>query len=131
MRLEGQQGGAWKNQGHFLGVASLAMRRVLVDHARARKSDKRGGGARRTLWSDVFSSEGEIASAVDFIALDEALDELARQNERAAKVVELRFFAGLTEQEAADVLGVARSTVILDWRTAKAWLGLKLEAADG
>lgn len=128
IRLAGEDRSAWENRDHFLGVASLGMRRVLVDHARARQRDKRGGGAQREELETQFAeSQGEFDPTVDLLALDAALDELAKHNERAAKVVELRFFGGLSEDEAAKALGLSRSTVTLDWRLARAWLGVHIE----
>jgi len=123
LRLVDQTRVAWQGRAHFLGTAALAMRRVLVDHARARGRAKRGGGAERV------PLEGELAAApsgldleLDVLALDRGLAELARHSERAARVVELRFFAGLSEEDTAEVLGVARATVTRDWRAARAWL---------
>ncbi len=120
MRLVDQSRVQWEGKAHFLGVAALAMRRVLVDHARARGRDKRGGGAERVpLQSDLADA---FHVDLDLLALDEGLRELQRHSERAARVVELRFFAGLSEDEAAHVLGVTRPTVTRDWRAARAWL---------
>jgi len=120
MKLVDQSRVQWEGKAHFLGVAALAMRRVLVDHARARKRDKRGGGAEREpLQTDLPDS---FHVDLDLLTLDEGLKELERHSERAARVVELRFFAGLSEDETARVLGVARPTVTRDWRAARAWL---------
>jgi RNA polymerase sigma factor (TIGR02999 family) len=120
MRLADQSGVEWEGRSHFLAVAAMAMRRVLVDHARARKRDKRGGGAEREPLQTQFPSDFEID--VDLLALNEGLDALKEHSARAAQVVELRFFAGLSEDEAAGVLGVDRSTAKRDWRLARAWL---------
>jgi len=123
MKLSDQQHVAWQSRAHFLGIASLAMRRVLVDHARMRARDKRGGGARReTLVTGLAEESGPLGRDLDVLALDEGLERLKEHSARAAKVVELRFFAGLTEEEAAAVLGVTRPTVTRDWRAARAWL---------
>jgi RNA polymerase sigma-70 factor (ECF subfamily) len=123
VKLSSQDAVVWQNRSHFLGIASLAMRRVLVDHARMRKRDKRGGGARREELVTEFSQEaGPLGKDLDVLALHEGLDQLKAHSERAAKVVELRFFAGLTEEETAEVLGVTRPTVTRDWRAARAWL---------
>ena len=128
MRLVDQDQVEWQNRAHFLGVASLAMRRVVVDHARARRRAKRGGGARREpLHTAIVDPESQRGEELDVLALNEGLEVLAEHSERAAKVVELRFFAGLTEDEAARVLGVARPTVTRDWRAARAWLSNWLE----
>ena len=110
----------WKGRGHFLAVASRAMRRVLVDSARRHRAGKRGGGAQT-----VSLDEAPILSlqlSAEMIALDDALQRLAIQSERLARIVELRFFGGLTIAETAQALGVADSTVDLDWQKAKAWL---------
>ncbi|TDJ77591.1 MAG: RNA polymerase subunit sigma-70 [Planctomycetota bacterium] len=122
MKLASQEGVAWKNRSHFLGVASLAMRRILVDHARGRARDKRGGGAVRETLHTEFPSDFNVGNELDVLALDEGLEKLKIHSERAAKVVELRFFAGLTEDETATVLGVTRPTVTRDWHAARAWL---------
>jgi len=96
------------------------MRRVLVDHARRRAREKRGGGVRREDLRTEFP--GDLGPDVDVLDLHEGLEQLAVQSERAAKVIELRFFAGLTEDDVAQVLGVTRATVTRDWRAARAWL---------
>lgn len=132
MRLAGHDPAAWQNRAHFLGVSSLAMRRVLVDHARAKQREKRGGhAARESIELDALASEAGVDPSLDLVALDEALVELAKADERAAKVVELRFFGGLTEEDTALALGVSRSTVTLAWRAARAWLGVRLEGGEG
>jgi RNA polymerase sigma factor (TIGR02999 family) len=123
LRLVDQTRVEWQNRAHFLGTAALAMRRVLVDHARARGREKRGGGAgREPLESGIAQARSDLELELDVLALDRGLTELARHSGRVAKVVELRFFAGLTEDETAAVLGVARPTVTRDWRAARAWL---------
>lgn len=94
MKLAGQEGFAWKNRSHFLAVASLAMRRILVDHARGGARDKRGGGAARETLDTEFPSDFNVGNELDLLALDEGLEKLKVHSERAAKVVELRFFAG-------------------------------------
>ena len=127
MRLMGQERVSWQGRNHFFAVASMAMRRVLVDHARAHKADRRGGGAQReplgTGFSEPQQREGEeLFTKIDMLTLDEGLEMLAQRSERAARIVELRFFGGLTEAETADTLGIARSTVTLEWKAARAWL---------
>ena len=119
MRLADQHGVGWEGRSHFLSIAAIAMRRVLVDHARARGRDKRGGGGLEPLPTE-FPSELELD--VDVLALNEGLEALKAHSERAARVVELRFFGGLSEEEAASVLGIARATAKRDWRLARAWL---------
>jgi RNA polymerase sigma-70 factor (ECF subfamily) len=113
------------DRNRFLGFAARAMRQVLVDHARRRGAEKRGGAS----WERVtLHPELAIAgrSEVDLVELDEVLERFGAVDARAARVVDLRFFAGLTAQEAADVLGVSKTTVDDDWYMAKAWLGRKL-----
>ncbi len=108
----------WANRGQFYGTACQMMRRALVDHARARSTGKRGG-LRVELKDDLVA----VAPAdLDVMALDEALTELGRVDERQVRLVELRFFAGLTLQEAADTLGMSLATANRDWRFARAWL---------
>ena len=110
----------WQDRAHFFAVAAQAMRRVLIDFARARQNLKRGGGALR-----VSLDEGLVAAperGADLLALDEALAQLARLNPRQARVVELRYFGGLSEEEVGHVLEIAPRTVRLDWKLARAWL---------
>jgi RNA polymerase sigma factor (TIGR02999 family) len=123
LRLCAQNAG-FKNREHFFGVASRLMRRVLVDHARARAAAKRGRALRVTLAEDVAAATPDPA---DLLELDAALDELASLDEREGLVVELRFFGGLTLQEAARVLGVSLATAKNDWAHAKAWLFARLK----
>ena len=119
LRLMGAQQVDWQNRVHFLAVSARLMRRILVDFARSKKYQKRGGGAQA-----VTLDEGLIVAEPgrDLVALDEALDALARLDERKAKVVEMRFFGGLTVEETAAALSVSPDTVMRDWRLAKAWL---------
>lgn len=109
----------WQNRAHFFAIASRVMRRVLVDVARAHRSAKRGDGARTGLLDDANQA---VAAVHDFSALDEALERLGALHVRQARVVELRFFGGLTLDETADVLDVSRDTVKRDWQFAKLWL---------
>ena len=127
LRLADWKNAKWENRAHFYGVAAQIMRRVLVDHARAHAYQKRGGGAR-----PVSLDEALVASpdrAPDLIALDEALERLAKQDPRKGKVVELRFFGGLSVEETAAVLEVSPFTVIRDWNFVKAWLSRELRVA--
>ena len=111
---------------HFFAVAATAMRQILTDHARARAADKRGGDrARVTLDENALSSE---RNDLDLIALDDALTELATYDARKHRIVELRFFGGLTAEETARILHVSLTTVESDWRAARAWLQMKLQA---
>ena len=123
-RLVGQERVAWQNRHHFFGIAAQAMRRLLVDHARARKQLKRDGGERVTLTANIDSGE---SSAVDILALNDALDRLAALDGRQVRVVELRYFAGLSMEETADTLGVSLATVKRDWTVARAFLRRALE----
>ena len=123
LRLFGQRND-YEGRQHFLAIAATVMRRVLADHARRGQADKRGGDWERTTWSgrDVAMDGPDL----DVLALDVALDKLARLHERQARLVELRFFAGMTVEEAADELGVSRSTAEAEWRGARAWLRREL-----
>ncbi|MEM9827949.1 MAG: ECF-type sigma factor [Planctomycetota bacterium] len=124
LRLVGNEALSLRSRGHFYGACALVIRRILVDAARKRKAEKRGGGwGRVTL--DVTHLPREDAT-VDLIELNDALDQLAKVSPRAAQLVELRFFGGLGESEAAEVLGASRRTVSGDWTMAKAWLRLRL-----
>ena len=111
----------WQNRNHFFAIASTAMRRILVDHARTRHREKRGGNAEDIPLDDALRI-GSAQKSVDLVALDEALVRLERLDPRQAKVVELRFFSGLTNEETAGVLGVSNATIRNDWTMAKAWL---------
>jgi RNA polymerase sigma factor (TIGR02999 family) len=129
MRLVDWKDVRWQNRAHFFGVAAQVMRRVLVDFARARKSAKRGGELRR-----VSLAEGAVVSkkeGADFIALDEALESLAAIDPRKSRVVELRFFGGLSVEETAEVLKVSRRTVMREWSFAQAWLHRELGGERG
>jgi len=127
LRMVGSQPEDWAGKSHFLGLAANVMRQVLVDHHRRRSAKKRGGG-----WDRVtLSGADPIVSSdpVDFVALEDALEELEKLDARQAKVVELRFFAGLTVDEIANLLGCSRSSAELDWRHARAWLKGRLGGA--
>jgi RNA polymerase sigma-70 factor (ECF subfamily) len=126
IRLIGARTVGWQDRAHFVGIAARLMRRVLVDHARARGYQKRGGGAWKVSMTDVAADEGE-ASAVDLIALDCALERLAAVDERKSRVVELRYFGGLSVEETADVLHLSNDTIKRDWRLAKLWLLREME----
>jgi RNA polymerase sigma factor (TIGR02999 family) len=128
LRLVDQRGSTWQGRSHFYGVAAQAMRRILVDHARKRNAAKREGGHRVTLEDDALSDTGGEARSLDVIALDTALTKLATVDERYARVVELRFFAGLEVEQVAEALGVSPATVKRDWTFAKAFLQRELDA---
>ncbi len=125
MRLVDQHSVDWNNRLHFFGLASEMMRRILVTHAIAKKTDKRGGEFVHIELDEVISFAGE--NGVDFAELDEALKELEKFAPRQAKVVEMRFFGGLTMEEIAVVLNLDERTIKRDWRSAKAWLFEKLK----
>jgi RNA polymerase sigma-70 factor (ECF subfamily) len=113
----------WQDRAHFLGISARLMRRVLVDHARARGYQKRGGGAQQVTLDDALVVSPEPAlDRVDIVALDRALEALAAVDVRKSRLIELRFFGGLSVEEAADVLHVSTDTVKRDWRLAKLWL---------
>lgn len=115
----------WQNRAHFLAMAARLMRRVLVDAARARRADKRGGGlVRITLHEEVVAGGDRVA---ELLRLDDALEALAAFDSRKSRVVELRFFGGLSLEETADVLGVSTKTVMRDWEFARAWLQRELD----
>lgn len=116
-----------EDRSHFFAVAVTVMRRVLVDHHRRRTAAKRGGGGARVTLHDAAADESRT---VDVLALDEALTDLAAMDERKARVVELRFFGGLSVDEVAAVLQVSRRTVESDWFFARAWLQTRLEASE-
>ena len=124
MRLVNQKEAQWTDRAHFLAVAAKAMRNLLIDHARKRKAGKRGGGMERVALDAVVDSAAE--RSVDLLALDEALEELGRLHERQARVVELRFFGGLTIPATAEVLEISPASVDNDWRMARAWLTRRL-----
>lgn len=126
-RLVDQNAVKWQNRAHFYGVAAQIMRRILVDHARARHAEKRGGDAAK-LSLDEALGLGQEDGTPDLIALDVALTKLAEISERQAKVVEMRFFAGLNVEEVATALGSSPATVKRDWTFAKAWLHKELSA---
>jgi RNA polymerase sigma factor (TIGR02999 family) len=120
VRLVDAKGLRWQDRAHFLGISARLMRRVLVDHARARGYRKRGGAVQRVTLTDALAIAP--ARSLNLIDLDRALDALAVADARKAKVVELRFFGGLSVEETADVLHVSNDTIKRDWRLAKLWL---------
>lgn len=130
VRLVGAEPITYNDRAHFFAVAAQTMRRILIDHARARVADKRGG-ARRRIGLSAVDGLNAVAHPEDLIALDDLLVKLEAADPRAARVVELRFFGGLTEEEVATVVGVAPITVKRDWRTARAWLLSRLRSSPG
>lgn len=130
--LVGQRATVWQNRAHFFAIAGTAMRRILVDHARRRLAAKRDGGVRVTLADWYVSGDGEPeARALDMIALEEAMVRLEAVDERGARVVELRFFAGLELKETASALNVSLASVKRDWAFARAFLRRELEPVGG
>jgi len=122
--------GDWESRGHFLGVAAKAMRSVLVDHARARRAEKRSGGGSRVGLDQVLLAYEE--RALDLVGLDEALGRLEAFDPELARLVELRFFGGLSIAETAEVLGRSTATIERSWRTARSFLRVELgDEADG
>ncbi|NBC01191.1 MAG: sigma-70 family RNA polymerase sigma factor [Bacteroidetes bacterium] len=114
----------WQNRAHFMGVAALSMRRILINHAHKRNAQKRGGGAPVATFEDGMAPRA--VHAAELIDLDDALQRLEQLSERQAKVVTYRFFGGLTQKEIAEALGVSVPTVRRDWRLARAWLSREL-----
>ena len=128
LRLVDQRRAAWRNRAQFFGIASQLMRRILVDHARSRHAAKRGGGDRQLTLGDA-DAEGRADSAeaaVDIVELHEALTRLAAMDAQQARVVELRYFGGLTIEETAVALAVSAATVKREWAVARAWLRREL-----
>jgi RNA polymerase sigma-70 factor (ECF subfamily) len=127
LRLVGSQKVRWQNRAHFFAISAQLMRRVLVDHARRRNYQKRGAGARPVTLAGNLNAAPQ--KSTDLVDLDEALESLAAVDPRKSKVVELKFFGGLSVEEIAEVLGVSPQTVLRDWKLAKVWL-LREMAAD-
>ena len=121
LRLVGQRSVNWQNRSHFFGIAAQMMRRILVDHARHQHRAKRGGDVPK-LSLDEAMTVAEPEADVDLLALDDALTSLSAIDPRGARIVELRFFSGLTIEETADVLAVSSGTIKREWSTARAWL---------
>ena len=128
VRLVNRKNLHWQNRAHFFGIAAHLMRTILVDHARSHASAKRGGGARKLELDEALVVSQQRASEV--IALDEALKQLALLDPQQSCIVELRFFGGLTVEEAAEVLHVSPATIKREWSTAKAWLYHELAGAS-
>jgi RNA polymerase sigma factor (TIGR02999 family) len=120
LRLVDHKNIDWQNRAHFFGVAAQAMRRILVDYARTRKSEKRGGEVVQVSLDGAMNVAEE--KAIELIALDDALKDLEKMDVRKSRIVELRYFGGLSVEETAEVLAVAPITVMREWNAAKAWL---------
>ena len=120
LRLAGQNPPHWQNRAHFFGIAAHVMRQILVEHARALNAAKRGGGACKITLDAALDIQQK--ADVDVIALDGALDRLNELDPQQSRIVELRFFAGLTIEDTAEVIGISPATVKRDWTSARAWL---------
>ncbi|HEX8362334.1 MAG TPA: ECF-type sigma factor [Longimicrobium sp.] len=121
LRLVDQTRGQWRDRAHFLAIAATAMRRILVDHARRHHAARRGGGAHRVPFESLDALPAAERAGL-LVELDEALSRLAALDERQARVVECRFFGGLTEEETAEALGISLRTARRDWAKARSWL---------
>ncbi|MEM6795338.1 MAG: sigma-70 family RNA polymerase sigma factor [Acidobacteriota bacterium] len=129
VKLIGQDPGPLRSRRHFYALAAKAMRQILIDHARRKQAEKRAGGLRRVTLTDALGAAVEIGGPeADDLVLDEALRQLAELKPRAAQVVELRYFGGLTSEATAEILNVTRKTVTRDWNTARLWLLARLES---
>ena len=120
LKLANREGAGWQNTAHFFAVASTAMRHILVDYARSKQSQKRGGWQERVTLNEGLASAGDQAREI--IALDDALKTLATLDERKSRIVEMKYFAGITTDQIAEVLKVSPETVKRDWRFARTWL---------
>jgi RNA polymerase sigma factor (TIGR02999 family) len=129
LRLVGSSPVDWESRNHFFAIAARLMRRILVDRARARRSQKRGGAARPVSFDEQLVVAGPPDR--DLVSLDDALTALAAFDERKAKVVELRFFGGQSVEETAEMLGVSPQTVLRDWKLSKAWLLREMKRGEG
>lgn len=131
LKLAGEKSANWESRAHFFRVAAKVMRRVLINHAAARKAQKRGGGASRLTLHEAAAIETD--RTVDLVALDHAMTRLAERDEQKAKVVELRIFGGCTIEETAESLDISPATVKRDWKFAQAWLRAELsgDRSDG
>ena len=126
LKLVDQRNAKWQNRAQFFGISAQLMRRILVDHARQHRAAKRGGSEQQRLSitsAEKFAKQSEI----DLLALNEALDELTKMDPQQARIVELKFFGGLSIEETAEVLGLGHATVERDWKMARAWLRRQLE----
>jgi len=129
LRLSGYERMDWQSRSHFIGVAASVMRQILVDYARKRQAAKRGGGQSPAEFQERLSYLSPH-QCEEFIALDRALDRLAKMNARHAKIVEMRFFGGLSVEETAEALGISPVTVKRDWALVRAWLRVQLEGRE-
>ena len=126
LKLVDQRNAKWQNRAQFFGISAQLMRRILVDHARQHQAAKRGGSKQQRL--SITSAERVVQQPeIDLLALNEALDELTKMDPQQGRIVELKFFGGLSIEETAEVLGISHATVERDWKMARAWLRLRLE----
>jgi RNA polymerase sigma factor (TIGR02999 family) len=130
LRLVGSENQNWTGRGHFFAAAAEAMRRILIDNARRKKSLKRGGGRQRIELDEAAVANDDKTSLDDLIALDEALEKLSKKDKVKADLVKLRYFAGLTSEQAAEVLGISSSTADRHWAYARSWLRLEMAKGD-
>jgi len=128
VRLVDQRDVTWRSRGHFFAIAAQMMRRILVDYARSRRYAKRGGDAHQVSFDENLIVSRQLSA--DVVKLHDALNELVNIDERKAKIVELKFFGGLSIEETAEVLSVSPGTVMRDWTLAKAWLRLAMSHSD-
>lgn len=128
LRLVDQRDVHWNSRAHFFSMAAQMMRRILVDYARSRRFAKRGGNAQQVSFNEELLVSRQLSA--DVIEVHEALNELANIDERKSKVVELKFFGGLSNEETAQILGVSPGTVMRDWTLAKAWLRLAMKRTE-
>ncbi len=129
LKLAGQEEAQWESRAHFFAVAARAMRQILMNHARDKAAAKRGGGWHKITLDEAVTPPGSTLREIDLIALDDALEKLAGLSDRQARIIELRYFGGLTIDETAHVLGLGTTTVEDDWHLAKAWLSRELKGA--
>jgi RNA polymerase sigma factor (TIGR02999 family) len=130
LRMVGQQDVQWKNRAHFYGIAAQMIRRILVDYARSQHAEKRGAGAIK-LELDEGMQVPQASREIDLLGLSDALDRLAELDERQSRVVELRFFAGLSIEETAEVLHLSPASIKREWQTARAWLFREMSTTRG
>jgi RNA polymerase sigma factor (TIGR02999 family) len=130
LRLVGSEGQSWSSRGHFFAAAAEAMRRILIDNARRKKSLKHGGGQQRVHLDEAVAASDDKTSFDDLIALDEALEKLSKKDKIKADLVKLRYFAGLTGEQAAKVLGISHNTADQYWAYARVWLRLEITKGE-
>jgi RNA polymerase sigma factor (TIGR02999 family) len=131
VRLFGQREVDWQNRGHFFAIAAQLMRRIVVDHARRERRDKRGGGVIHVELTEAYATPGaQAVDALDALALDQALQKLERLDPTQGQIVELRFFGGLTVEETSSALGISTATVKREWAFAKGWLYRELAGSS-